>query len=69
MIKTDFKNDLADMDIYNQRYFGDWTNYYGYGDVGYYLGAKFVDYLANKYDFEQLINLDHITIEKAFIEF
>ena len=62
MIKTDFKNDLADMDIYNQRYFGDWTNYYGYGDVGYYLGAKFVDYLANKYDFEQLINLDHITI-------
>lgn len=69
MIKTDFKNDLADMDIYNQRYFGDWTNYYGYGDVGYYLGAKFVDYLANKYDFDQLINLDHITIEKAFIEF
>ena len=69
MIKTDFKNDLADMDIYNQRYFGDWTNYYGYGDVGYYLGAKFVDYLANKYDFEQLINLDLITIEKAFIEF
>ena len=69
MIKTDFKNDLADMDIYNQRYFGDWTNYYGYGDVGYYLGAKFVDYLANKYDFEQLIKLDLITIEKAFIEF
>lgn len=69
MIKNDFKNDLKEMDVFNQRYFGDWTNYYGYGDVGYYLGAKFIYYLLKSYSFEQIINFDIETITKQFEQF
>ena len=49
-IVADFNNDLPTMNKLNQRYFGDWVSYYGYGDVGYYLGTKFVHYLINKYN-------------------
>jgi len=50
----------------NQKYFGDWVSYHGKGDIGYYLGAKFVQQLCDKYDFEQLINM---TIDDIYQEF
>lgn len=61
-ILQDFKTDLPTMDNQNQRYFGDWADYYEYGDVGYYLGARFVHYLLERYDFDDLIkfNIDKI---------
>lgn len=65
-ILEDFYNDLPTMTRLNQKYFGDWVSYYGKGDVGYYLGTKFVQQLCDKYDFEQLINL---TIDGIYQEF
>lgn len=56
-ILLDFNADLSTMSKINQRYFGDWADYYGRGDVGYYLGTKLVHYLCKKYSFEQLINM------------
>ena len=56
-IAKDFNDDLQTMNKLNQRYFGDWVNYNGYSDVGYYLGTKFIHSLIEKYNFAQLINL------------
>lgn len=53
----------------NQRYFGDWADYHGKGDVGYYLGARFVHYLLERYEFDEIISLDVDKILKLFNEF
>lgn len=68
-ILADFNRDLPTMNRTNQRYFGDWANYCGHGDVGYYLGARFVHYLAGKYGFGQLINLDIDTVYDLYMNF
>lgn len=57
------------MTRFNQKYFGNWVNYCGRGDVGYYLGAKFVQYLCGKYDFEQLIKVGIDDISQEFFSF
>ena len=57
-ILMDFQADLPAMTRFNQRYFGDWVDYCGRADVGYYLGARFVQDLCGRYDFEQLIRLE-----------
>lgn len=70
-IVFDFNADLQIMTKMNQRYFGDWADYYGRSDVGYYLGTKFVHYLCKNCTFEQLINmkLDDVYDEYlAFVE-
>lgn len=68
-ILTDFQSDLPGMTKFNQRYFGDWADYCGRGDVGYYLGAKFVQYLCGKYSFEQLIQVGIDDISREFFGF
>ncbi len=68
-ILTDFQSDLPMMTRFDQRYFGDWANYCGRGDVGYYLGARFVQYLCGKYSFEQLIKMKIDEIVRDFFEF
>lgn len=68
-ILKDFYNDLPTMTKSNQKYFGDWVSYHGKGDVGYYLGTKFVQQLCGKYDFEQLINMTIDDIYQAFLFF
>ena len=65
-ILRDFKSDLPTMNNQNQRYFGDWADYLGYGDVGYYLGARFVHYLLEEYDFDDLILFEIDKIYKLF---
>lgn len=65
-ILEDFYNDLPTMTRSNQKYFGDWVSYHGNGDVGYYLGTKFVQQLCGKYGFNQLINM---TIDDIYQEF
>lgn len=55
-ILSDFNNDLPTMNQQAQRYFGDWCDYYGKGDVGYYLGARFVHHLLRIYSFDEIIN-------------
>ena len=68
-IKTDFHNDLDTMTRQNQRYFGDWCRYHGNGDVGYYLGARFIQYLVKEHSFEELINYDLPRVSELFSEF
>lgn len=70
-IVFDFNADLQIMARMNQRYFGDWADYYGRSDVGYYLGTKFVHFLCKQYSFEQMITmkLDDVYDEYlAFVE-
>ncbi len=68
-ILMDFQADLPAMTRFNQRYFGDWVDYCGRADVGYYLGARFVQDLCSRYDFEQLIRLEIEEVTREFFRF
>lgn len=57
-IRCDFEAGLDTMNFENQCWFGDWVKYKSRGDVGYYLGCRFVQFAAGKYEFDQLIRLD-----------
>ena len=50
-----FSDDLPAMTHSTQRWFGDWVRFGGYGDVGYYLGARFVRFMLRTRDFDSLI--------------
>lgn len=68
-IKTNFYNDLNCMSFENQRYFGDWVFYNGHSDVGYYLGAKFVQFLCAKFQFDEVLSLDINVVEQEYKKF
>jgi len=68
-IKADFGTDLRHMTFENQRYFGDWVRYHGHGDVGYYLGGRFVDFLCEEKEFDSLLSFEIGQVEDAFQEF
>ncbi len=68
-ILEDFYSDLPTMTRFTQRYFGDWVDYCGRSDVGYFLGAKFLQYLCGKLEFEQLIKAEIDEIYQEFIVF
>ena len=68
-ILSDFHSDLRTMTRSNQRYFGDWVSYRGKGDVGYYLGARLVRHLLNKYSTKELINMDINEVYKEYLLF
>ena len=68
-ILADFLSDLPTMTKSNQRYFGDWVSYHGKGDVGYYLGTRFVQQLCGKYAMEQLIHMDIDDIYQEYLAF
>ena len=57
-IKRDFTCDLKTMTFSTQRYFGDWVNYRGHSDVGYYLGCRFVHFIVAMYEFDSIISFD-----------
>ncbi|MBQ8408312.1 MAG: hypothetical protein IJY39_05550 [Clostridia bacterium] len=65
-IKTDFYNDLISMTQKDQRFFGDWADYHGKGDVGYYLGCRFVRHLLKHDSFDNVIGYDLGQICSAF---
>ena len=66
LIRQSFRNDLDTMTKENQRYFGDWVDFYGYGDVGYYLGTRFVRFLLEHDCFNNLISYDIDEVRKGF---
>ena len=68
-IAADFHSDLPAMLPSNQRYFGDWVRYHGRGDVGYYLGARFVHWLADTCEFDRLIRMDVNEVYGAYLSF
>ena len=46
------------MTFTSQRWFGDWVRYEGRGDVGYYLGCRFVRFALRQLSFDELIRAD-----------
>lgn len=68
-IKSDFNRDLETMTLADQRYFGDWVKYNGYGDVGYYLGCRFIWYILSEYEFDEIICFDIDMVTKLFNRF
>jgi hypothetical protein len=48
-----------------QDFFGDWCNFLGYSDVGYYLGCELIKSISNKYSLKKLANLK---IEEIYSE-
>lgn len=65
-ILSDFDGELESMTRFSQRYFGDFCDYKGRGDVGYYLGARFIRELLGEYCFDEIINFN---IEEVFAEY
>ena len=55
-LKKFFAEDLPTMTIDDQRYFGDWVNFDGHIDTGYYLGVSFVRYLMQDTSFDEIIS-------------
>lgn len=53
----------------NQRYFGDWVNYQGRGDVGYYLGTRFLRSLLEDRGFEEVLQFSVKTVWEEYREF
>ena len=68
-IANDFNSELDSMTLETQRYFGDWVEYDGRGDTGYYLGARFVQRILKTHAFDELINFGIDEIEAQFKAF
>ncbi|BCN32892.1 zinc metalloprotease [Anaeromicropila herbilytica] len=52
-----------------QEFFGDWCKFMEHSDVGYYLGAEFVGYLAKEYTLNDIANMDlEVLINKFLLE-
>lgn len=68
-IKADFDHDLKTMTFANQRYFGDWVEYNGRTDVGYYLGCRFARYILSMYEFDEIICFDIDTVTLLYKRF
>ncbi len=68
-IKADLAADLSNMTPSNQRYFGDWVSYHGHGDVGYYLGCRFVRFALADYDFDEIISFGIDEVKELFQRF
>lgn len=68
-IKADFNRDLETMTLSDQRYFGDWVEYRGHGDVGYYLGCRFVRYVLSMYELDEIICFDMDAVTRLYQRF
>ena len=66
-LALDFLNDL--LKERPQRYFGDWCDYHGYGDTGYYLGAYFMRYIIKKTDLDRAMDLDIKELKERYLDF
>lgn len=69
LILQSFRDDLPSMTNENQRYFGDWVRFHGYGDTGYYLGARFVRFLLRHDRFDSIIRYGIREVREAFDRF
>ena len=64
-----FSEEYEEMTQENQRYFGDWVDFEGRSDVGYYLGTAFVRFLMQTDSFENVIRYDADRVREAFGRF
>jgi len=68
-ILRDFTADLPAMTFAGQRWFGDWVRYEGRGDVGYYLGCRFVRFILEKYAFDEILSFEIGQVEALYAQF
>lgn len=68
-IANDFNSELDTMTLATQRWFGDWVEYDGHGDTGYFLGARFVQKIMEEHSFDELINFDIDEVRAQFEDF
>lgn len=68
-ILRDFDADLPAMTFASQRWFGDWVKYQGRGDVGYYLGCRFVRFILEKYAFDEILSFEIDQVEALYLQF
>jgi len=52
-----------------QDFFGDWCNYKGYSDVGYFLGTQLIRYMLKKYTLEEIAKMDMILISNEYVNY
>ena len=57
------------MTLATQRWFGDWVEYDGHGDTGYFLGARFVQKIMEEHSFDELIIFDIDEVRAQFEDF
>lgn len=69
LLRRSFYEDLQTMKHENQRYFGDWVRFEGYGDTGYYLGARFVRFLLRSDSFDRVIRYDLGQVKDGYDRF
>ena len=68
-IRDAFSADIGTMTDRNQRYFGDWVQFEGHPDTGYYLGARFVRSLMEKDTFDSIIRYGAEAVAEGFERF
>ena len=68
-IVRDFDADLPTMTHDTQRWFGDWVSYCGHGDVGYYLGCRFVRFILQKHAFDEILSFEIGQVEALYQQF
>ena len=68
-IREAFFRDLDTMTDDTQRYFGDWVQFEGHGDTGYYLGTLFVRFLLESDDFDRLVRYGVDEVRDGFMRF
>ena len=69
LLLRSFCSDLKSMTPESQRYFGDWVSFEGYGDTGYYLGARFIRFLLAHDSFDHLILWEIPEVSDGFDRF
>jgi hypothetical protein len=69
LITKSFCDDMKTMTRENQRYFGDWVDFYGHIDVGYYLGTRFVRFMMETDSFDNIINYRLNKVKEEFKRF
>ncbi|HRX44383.1 MAG TPA: hypothetical protein P5059_04005 [Candidatus Dojkabacteria bacterium] len=67
-IKKEFLRRIQSKDS-TQDFFGDWCNYKGYSDVGYFLGAQFIRYLLKKYTLTEIAKMKIPDINIQFSDY
>ena len=68
-IRRTFRADLATATEETQRWFGDWVRYRGQPDVGYYLGARFVQDVLRYAPFDGILAWGSGEVRSAFDRF
>jgi hypothetical protein len=64
-LKTEYLRRI-NADESTQDFFGDWNNYQGYSDVGYYIGCEFIKWLSERHSLDAIAVLDGNAV---YIEF